>query len=350
MVVKKSTNIINLWYNVGMGKRIKAVNTHTHTHTHTHTRKLLWAVLAGFCFLTVFPQNSYADDLDAAVLRVRTHCTGIAHEFDKMKTMAGINTAVTGVGTLAGGGAIATGFVKQSKDAQIAKLKMERLEKIESQNRLKSSSIDKTTALQLADTQFQNTMGKAEEPLESQIDRLTKQSKNLGNWRTGLLAGNTATNVAGAIIAGNNKASSDLKGAINDCKAAVAALPAVRMQARMDGADTTKLATAEKIITECGKWEYTDVSKIDNRATGAMWSSIAGATFGAAGTVTSAIANTDKTRETGGDKEKNLNTASNVLAIGATAGLLTATIFNATQISAIKKASNVADKCEEALK
>ena len=46
------------------------------------------------------------------------------------------------------------------------------------------------------------------------------------------------------------------------------------------------------------------------------------------------------------NKEKNLNTAANVLAGGTTAASLSATIFNATQISAIKRAATVADECE----
>ena len=49
-------------------------------------------------------------------------------------------------------------------------------------------------------------------------------------------------------------------------------------------------------------------------------------------------------------KEKNLNTAANVLAGGTTAASLSGTIFNATQISAIKRAATVADECEGALK
>ena len=49
-------------------------------------------------------------------------------------------------------------------------------------------------------------------------------------------------------------------------------------------------------------------------------------------------------------KEKNLNTASNVLAGGTTVASGVAVVFNATQIGAIKRAANVADECEEALR
>ncbi|MCL1892427.1 MAG: hypothetical protein FWF97_04045, partial [Alphaproteobacteria bacterium] len=297
-----------------------------------------------------------SDELDLAIQSAREHCSGIADEFNKMKTLAGINTAVTGVGTLAGGGAIATGFAKVGVDkkAEEAEIKLTRLREIEAGGTFTESVPD--NFLNEFTTYFQQNRAElaAEQArLQAEKDELERKSKNLGNWRTGLIAGNTATNVAGAIIAGKNKATTDLKGAIDDCKASLKDLPRIRMQARMDGADTAKLDIAEKIISACGAWEYTDTSKIDNRANAAMWSSIVGAGMGAAGTVTSAVANTDKTRDNNTDKgkanEKNLNTASNVLAIGATAASATAVVFNATQIAAIKKASAVADKCEEAL-
>ncbi|MDR0967463.1 MAG: hypothetical protein LBL75_01360 [Rickettsiales bacterium] len=304
-----------------------------------------------FCLLS---QTSFAneDALDSALQNARTSCAGISDEFDKLKTLAGINTAITGVGTLAGGGAVATGFVKQSRDAQIAKLEMAKLTKI-SYNNNSSYNASATDVKSAMNSYYEKHKNDTPEQIETEIDKLTKQSKNLGNWRTGLLAGSTATNIAGAIIAGNNRASSDLHGAVADCKSSVSALRGAYMQARLDGANTKKIEQAITIVSECGKWENTDISKIDNRATGAMWSSVAGATLGTAGTITSAFANTDKTRnddsDNGKQKEKNLNTASNVLAIGTTAASLTATIFNATQIAAIKKASAVADECQEAL-
>lgn len=188
------------------------------------------------------------------------------------------------------------------------------------------------------------------EQIEAQIDKLTKQSKNLGNWRTGLMAGSTATNVAGAIIASKNKVDKDLQTMINECKSSVTELSRSMMQARMDGRD---IAKAQAIVSACGGYDTLDVSKINKRADGAKWSSIVGAAIGATGTVTSVMANTDKTRDDNSDsgkqKEKNLNTASNILAIGVTAASATSTVFNATQISAIKRASDITDKCQEAL-
>ena len=49
-------------------------------------------------------------------------------------------------------------------------------------------------------------------------------------------------------------------------------------------------------------------------------------------------------------KEKDLNIAANVLSVGATAASISATVFNATQIAAIKKVAGVSEKCTGVLK
>ena len=114
------------------------------------------------------------------------------------------------------------------------------------------------------------------------------------------------------------------------------------------------MSEARDILALCDEYNYVDISKITNRAKGAMISSIVGATTGAVGTVTSAMANSNKIRndntDSGKNKEKNLNTAANVLSGATAAASATATVFNATQISAIKKVASVAEKCTGVLK
>ena len=104
----------------------------------------------------------------------------------------------------------------------------------------------------------------------------------------------------------------------------------------------------------CKEYDYVDISKINAKGKGATISSVVGATTGVAGTVTSAMANADATRnddtKSGKQKEKNLNTAANVLAGASTVASATATVFNATQIKAIKDVANVAAKCTGVLK
>lgn len=307
----------------------------------------------GVFFLAIIaPVFSHADEADlvAALQKTYTACIGIDEALADLKKMAGINTAVTGVGTAVNTSATVVGLVKASKDK-----KAEELEKLIKELSEMEDNKEAPTDDQIAEfsREFDQSFeaAKSAKTLTEELDKLNKQSKALGNWRTGLLAGGTATNVAGAIIAGNNKVDDDLQSQIDSCKAAVGNLQASMMQARMDGED---ISEAQQIVTACREYDYIDISPINKRAQGAMISSVVGATTGLAGTVTSAMANTDTTRndntDAGKQKEKNLNTASNVLAGASTVASATATVFNATQISAIKKVTTVASKCTEALK
>lgn len=284
--------------------------------------------------------------LEDALRATYVSCVGIDDELADLKKMAGINTAITAVGTAAGLGATVTGLVKVSTDK-----KAEELEKmLQEIDQLQAGG--KPLTPQEFDVFFQeyraayNSQVGDRETLQDELDKTIKKSKTLGNWRTGLLAGSTVTNVAGAIIAGGNKVDGDLNAQIENCKASVRNLRNAMMQARINGVD---ISEAQSIADACGEFEYTDISKINTKAKGAMISSTIGAVTGLGGTVTSAMANTDKTRndnsDAGKQKEKNLNTTANVLAGATSVASATATVFNATQISAIKKVAAVAEKC-----
>lgn len=303
-------------------------------------------------FFMIFPFMASANvlPLDDALRATYTACVGIDDELSDLKTMAGINTAITSVGTAAGVGATVTGLVKADKDKQI-EVKLEKLREIEQKNPdLQSTDAEWDNFESGLTSELANAKIEVEK-YQAEIEKLNKQSKKLGNWRTGLMAGATATNVAGAIIAGTNKVDADLQTQINNCISSVASLRNSMMQARINGEDVSE---AETIASACGEYEYVDVSKINNRGRGAMISSTVGAATGLAGTITSATANSNKIRDAQGDaaqqKEKNLNTASNVLAGATTVASATATVFNATQISAIKKVAAVAEKCTGVLK
>ena len=288
--------------------------------------------------------------MNDALRATYTACVGIDDELADLKTMAGINTAITSVGTATGVGATVTGLVKADKDKQI-EIKLEKLREIEQKNPdLQSTDAEWDNFESGLKTELANAKIEVEK-YQAEIEKLNQQSKKLGNWRTGLMAGATATNAAGAIIAGTNKVDADLQTQINNCISSVASLRNSMMQARINGEDVSE---AETIASACGEYEYVDVSKINNRAKGAFVSSTVGAATGLAGTITSASANSNKIREAQGDaaqqKEKNLNTASNVLAGATTVASATATVFNATQISAIKKVAAVAEKCTGVLK
>ena len=306
-------------------------------------RKILPIILC----LAACPAFADAVALENALRATYMACIGINDELSGLKTMAGINTAVTSVGTAAGAGATIVGIVKSSKDA-----KAEQLEEILEEIRRKQQNLSPMTELDV--TVFLNEFNSGYEAIlhgtdevESELKKTTKQSKSLGNWRTGLLATSTATNVAGAIIAGTNRIRGDLQSQLDSCVATVDNLRDAIMQARLDGYDVTE---AQEIASACGEFEYADISSVNNRGTGAAISSGVGAATGLVGTILSATANSDHDSDDGKQREKNLNTASNVLAGATTAASATATVFNATQINAIRRVSEIAEKCTGVLK
>ncbi len=296
-------------------------------------------LMTGIVPLTVHANSEF----DSAVRAAIVSCSNIGPEFNELKKMAGINTGITATGTAIGGGAVAVGFAKTATDKQIAELEQQICD---------AGGCDPDRIEKMSDTDFFNNVLQPM-ALIAELNRMNARSKRLGNWRTGLMAGNTATNIAGAVIAGKNRTDKTTREIIDGCVSAVQDLRRITPQARLDGTDNEQISYAENIISKCGGWEYVNLDKIDRRANGAMWSSITGTAIGTAGVVTSAVANSDRTRmdntDAGKRQEKNLNTASNALAIGATAASATATVFNATQIAAIKQAVETAAECEAAL-
>ncbi|MBQ2845492.1 MAG: hypothetical protein IJE79_05755 [Alphaproteobacteria bacterium] len=289
--------------------------------------------------------------LDDALRATYTACVGIDDALYDLKKMAGINTAITAVGTAAGAGATVVGIVKSGKDAKAEALEAI-LKEIAEMSKNQSAMTETETATFMSEfNSAYETVLKNEQEAETELQKTVQQSKKLGNWRTGLMATGAATNLAGAIIAGTNRVDGDLDTQITACKNSLSALRTSIMQARINGED---VAEAQSIESACSEFEYVDLSKINTRGKGAMISSGLGAATGLVGTFTSASANSQKVRDDNSDsgkqKEKNLNTASNVLAGASAAASATATVFNATQISAIKKVAEVASKCTGVLK
>ncbi len=288
--------------------------------------------------LLCYESVGYAStELTTALDNVRQNCGNISAELLDMKTMAGINTGVTAVGAVAGGAATAVGVAKSSLDAQLEAFEKLPMLKIEDERAFEQELRDYARNLENMKTALN--------------DKGDEKSRKLGNWRTGLLATNTATNIAGAAIAGSNRIKGDLQSQINNCISGIDNLSRVLGQARVLGTDSdADIIRAQKVVTECGMWATVNLSSVNKRANGATASSGVGAGLGLAGTISSVMANSKSVRSGDEQKEKNLNTMANVMAGGATVASVTATVFNATQISAIKRAAEVADRCEEALK
>lgn len=306
-------------------------------------------ILIGGLFVSCFfATNIHAAeilDLDMALKNTYRACVGIDEKLSDYKVLAGINTAVQAVGTGLGTGATAVGIVKASTDK-----KMERNEKILNVEKLTDE--EKTEIVAKFKDLIEKLKTKAEkEKFEAQLKEQEKKSKNLGNWRTGLMAGATVTNVTGAILASQSGANKEIPEMIKDCLAKVDDLKMSIGQARMEGKDVTE---AQQILASCREYNTVDVSAVSKRAKGAMISSVVGATTGATGTIISGVANSDNIRQNntkqGKKKEKDLNTASNVLAGATTVASAVSTVFSGTQIAAIKRIAKVAANCEGALK
>ena len=301
-----------------------------------------------FCANMSFAATSMLDD---ALRATYTACVGIDEELADLKKMAGINTAITGVGTVASVGATATGFAKAKTDSDIEELEklIKEIEEIQAKD-INQDDFDKDTFLKEFDMVYEDTV-KNIDKYKNELEELNKKSKSLGNWRTGLLAGSTVTNIAGAVISSRTINKDDIQGQIDECVAAQKELKKAIAQANIKGEDVTE---AKRIYDACREYESVDVSKIIKRGKGATIASSAGAAFGGVGTAISAAANSKKIREDNSDagksKEKNLNSASNALSVGATAASTAATVFNAMQISAIKKVAAVASECSGVLK
>ena len=307
------------------------------------TKIIATGVLFAQCALGI----AFGDELSDQIQITRSACSGISNAMDNLKKMAGINTAVTAVGTVTGGVALGTGIAKASVDSELNAL-IEKVQKlIDEKSKIPVEKIDVKNRSKF-EQQLTEISGSISSTNE-RISELEQKSKTLGNIRTGTLAATAVADTAGTIIAAKNKVDDDLQSRIDNCVTAVKRLSTARASAQAaKTTDTAEISKANTIINACRDWEYVNLTDINKKARGAAISSGTGAALAIVGTITSASANSDSTRQND-DKEKSLNTASNVLAGGATGASAVATIFNATQISAIKKAVNIAEKCEGAL-
>lgn len=302
--------------------------------------------------------NSCADALalDEALRATYTACVNIDDNLHDLKVLAGVNTAVTSVGSVAGVGATVTGFVKTSKDNRLQEI-LDVMAQAESQWNKNQSEEELEQQLKQIDNalevikQIKNGTTEIPDSIYQEIQDLTSASSKLGNWRTGLLATNAATNIASVAISASTIKKDDFQGQIDACISATKSLNTAILQARINGEN---VAEAENIYKACTEYEYVDITPIIKRGTGALISSGIGAATGLTGTVVSGVANADKTRndnsKDGTKKEKDLNTAANMLSVGATVASVSAIVFNATQIAAIKKVASVSEKCTGVLK
>lgn len=282
-------------------------------------------------------------------------CSGVSDEISKVSNVSKANTAVTSVGTVAAGGALAAGIMKSKEEKEIEELV---------DNICRVGGCEADTVRNMPLDQFYNdvvkNMARIAE-LQKKIDR----SKQLGNWRTGLMAGTIGTNLASAIMAGVNKNQSDLIQHIETCNEMVKSVGEVSAQLQAAGVNPVEAPIVKKlnnVKTWCSQINVGDVEKIEKRMKGVMGTSIAGVVIGGVGTAVSAKANSDKYTDAQNraaftneenkaelQKGKNLNTTANIMAGANVATGLVETGLNISLIKLTKNLMGQAERCEEVL-
>ena len=286
--------------------------------------------------------------LSQKIDEVRSECSGIKSNLDTIFGLSVATTVSSGLGTLAAGGALGVGIAKSVTD-----------KKIEKNNEL------------LAAFKKASTSGKEEDiaEFESQIDKinklitggeqekLEKTSKTLGNIRTGLMAGATATSlVSTGTSIGATVTASKLAEKMSSCNTKLSELKIAKntlIAVLEDAEQPSTIATADNILNACTGYDEANIKTLKTTMTASAVVSGIGSAVAGAGTVTSIMANTDKTRnddsEKGQKKEKALNLTTNILAGVATGTSGASTVLSATAISRAKKDSEMAGNCESVL-
>lgn len=271
----------------------------------------------------------------------RMVCSGISDEISKVSNVSKINTAVTGVGTVAAGGALVAGIKKSQEEQEIDRL----VEEI-----CKAGGCTAEGVESMSDEDFFNNVMQPMAEIAELQERL-ERSKKLGNWRTGLMAGTIGTNVASAIISGINKNQSELIQHIQACNEAVKSVNNMSNKLKLEGVNPLEnpiMKQLSSVNTWCNNINIADIEKIEKRMTGVMGTSIAG-------TATSASANSDKymdeqkrlnLTEQEKNKKNNLNTASNVMAGANVVTGAVETGLNISLITLTKKLIRQAEQCE----
>ena len=300
------------------------------------------------CVMGILATPSFATSLKDAIDYVKNSCSGISESMHDLKVKAGISTAVTAGGAVASGFALGAGIAKKQTDDFLDEETQKILEKYANNPQDKIIIENKTEFEQALDQMVKEAEGASGGIQETDVIKETMdKSDKLGKIRTGTLAASAVANITGTALAATNTISEDLEAKIKQCIQATEDLTRARLQAQVENtATTSELGLGTKIIDVCRDYATVDLSPINNRAKGgAIFAGVAAGT-GIVGTITSSL-EASRGNQT---KTDNLDTASNVLAGGTAAAGLVSTVFNATQISAIKKVVAIADKCEEALK
>lgn len=300
--------------------------------------------------LVMIGAPAHADDADRIAQltqlydATRSVCGAVSDELQHLKNMTTGGAVVSGVGTVAAGGALYAGISKSQIDKEIERLQQQICD-------AGGCTVDGVQAM--SDSDF---LTKVIQPmseiaaLQRQLADATKKSIRMGNWRTGLMAGATATNITSAVLSGINHNQSDLIQQITACNNAIDMVANADVSG-LNPMENPVVSKLNSIKTWCHGIDVRAIETFEKQQTIAMGTSIAGAVTGATGTVTSAVANSptirDNNTDAGRKKEKKLNTTANVMAGTTTVLGGVSTGFNIASINKINKIIKQAKLCEE---
>lgn len=266
---------------------------------------------------------------------LRDACFGIAKELRDIKTMGTANVVVSAVGTGAAGGALYAGIKKSNIDKKIAELDKQMLDIKNMSDADFLKFLKNMAAFEEARSQY-NSMC-------NQKRQLQAKSKELGNWRTGLMVGNTATAVAGTIISNKNKQESgDIRAMIQKCLDTIDQSKQQIGQAQFD-CTPSEYQQLQDAATKCGKMTTANMEKVSKNSNTTKIISAVNIGTGLAGTITSVLANSKK------QANKKMDTAANLFAGTSAVASGTSTVFNAITLKAINDNIKYATACEEAI-
>ena len=268
---------------------------------------------------------------------LRQNCSGINAELKQIKTYSTTNTIITGVGTVTAGGALYAGIKKKDLDKKAEEL-VKKMDSIENMS-------DEEFVFFLKEMAYYQELKDEYGSMCQMKHDYEAQSKKLGNIRTGLMAGNTATAVAGTIISNKNKKDSDsIKDMIQLCLDTIKNNEQKIGQSMVD-CSRNQYEKLKKVASECKMLRTENMEKVSKHNKVSTIVSGVNIGTGAAGTITSALANQNKYDK----KTKNMNTTANVLAGTSAVASGVSTVFNATTLKSINENLRASESCEEAL-
>lgn len=289
------------------------------------------------CFITTTAFCGDNCEYRQIIDELKQNCMGINSELQQIKKYETANTVVTGVGTVAAGGALYAGIKKKDfdKKAEALAKQMENIANMSDKDFIR----------------FLKEMARYQE-MKEQYDSMCQmkhdyeaRAKKLGNIRTGLMAGNTATAVAGTIISNKNtKDSLSIKDMIQQCLDTIKNNNQRIGQARFD-CEPVQYEKINNIVSNCRMLSTENMEKVYKHSKASTIVSGVNIGTGAAGTITSVLANKSKYDQ----KTKNLNTAANVLAGTSMVASGVSTVFNASTLKSINNNLRASQACEEAL-